>query len=67
MSKKKKPNILKSKILKSLAYTNKLTSYQKFASRVGYMGSGFFNCSTINNRPIFICDRVLFRYSTNLI
>ena len=41
MSKKKKPNVLKSKILKSLAYTNKLTSYQKFASRVGYMGSGF--------------------------
>jgi len=29
------------KILKKLQYTNKLTSYQKFASRVGYMGSGF--------------------------
>ncbi len=29
------------KILKKLRYTNKLTSYQKFASRVGYMGSGF--------------------------
>ena len=41
MSKKKKPNTLKSKLLKLLAYTNKLTSYQKFASRVGYMGSGF--------------------------
>ena len=41
MSKKKPPNILKSKLLKLLAYTNKLTSYQKFASRVGYMGSGF--------------------------
>ena len=41
MSKKKKLNILKSKLLKLLAYTNKLTSYQKFASRVGYMGSGF--------------------------
>jgi hypothetical protein len=41
MSKKKPPNKLKSKLLKLLAYTNKLTSYQKFASRVGYMGSGF--------------------------
>ena len=29
------------RILKKLRYTNKLTSYQKFASRVGYMGSGF--------------------------
>tara|TARA_R110000764_G_scaffold28398_5_gene66814 strand:- start:4677 stop:4922 length:246 start_codon:yes stop_codon:yes gene_type:complete len=29
------------KILKKLRYTNKLTSYQKVASRVGYMGSGF--------------------------
>ena len=28
-------------ILRKLAYTNKLTPYQKFASRVGYMGSGF--------------------------
>jgi hypothetical protein len=27
--------------LKKLAYTNRLTSYQKVASRVGYMGSGF--------------------------
>jgi hypothetical protein len=41
MSKKKPPNKLKSKLLKLLVYTNKLTSYQKFASRVGYMGSGF--------------------------
>tara|TARA_R110002049_G_scaffold48349_1_gene139325 strand:- start:63 stop:314 length:252 start_codon:yes stop_codon:yes gene_type:complete len=29
------------KLLKLLAYTNKLTSYQKVASRVGYMGAGF--------------------------
>ena len=41
MSKKKITKTLKYKILKLLAYTNKLTSYQKFASRVGYMGSGF--------------------------
>ncbi len=31
----------KRKLLKLLAYTNKLTSYQKFASRIGYMGAGF--------------------------
>ena len=29
------------KILKLLAYTNKLTSYQKFASRIGYFGAAF--------------------------
>lgn len=28
-------------LLRKLAYVNKLTPYQKFASRVGYMGSGF--------------------------
>ncbi len=28
-------------MLKMLAYTNKLTSYQKFASRVGYFGAAF--------------------------
>jgi|TARA_Y100000289_G_scaffold45519_1_gene45556 hypothetical protein len=33
--------VTKRKLLKLLAYTNKLTSYQKFASRVGYMGAGF--------------------------
>ncbi len=33
--------MVKRKILKLLAYTHKLTSYQKFASRVGYMGAGF--------------------------
>ncbi len=41
MGKKKITKTLKYKILKILAYTNKLTSYQKIASRVGYMGSGF--------------------------
>ena len=29
------------KLLKILAYTNKLTSYQKFASRIGYFGAAF--------------------------
>jgi|TARA_B110000196_G_C21078004_1_gene630969 hypothetical protein len=28
-------------LLRQLAYTNKLTPYQKYASRIGYMGSGF--------------------------
>ena len=32
---------LQNKILKYLSYTHKLTSYQKFASRLGYMGAGF--------------------------
>ena len=31
----------KYRLIKFLRYTNKLTSYQKFASRVGYMGAGF--------------------------
>tara|TARA_B100000579_G_scaffold156656_1_gene127469 strand:- start:1456 stop:1713 length:258 start_codon:yes stop_codon:yes gene_type:complete len=33
--------MVKKKILKLLTYTNKLTSYQKFASRIGYMGAAF--------------------------
>ena len=33
--------MVKRKLLKLLAYTNKLTSYQKFASRIGYMGAAF--------------------------
>ena len=33
--------VTKRKLLKLLAYTNKLTSYQKLASRIGYMGAGF--------------------------
>lgn len=32
---------LRYRLIKFLRYTNKLTSYQKFASRVGYMGAGF--------------------------
>ena len=31
----------KARLLKFLRYTNKLTAYQKFASRIGYMGAGF--------------------------
>ena len=33
--------VTKRKLLKMLAYTNKLTSYQKFASRIGYFGAAF--------------------------
>jgi hypothetical protein len=36
-----KTSISKRKILKFLAYTNRLTSYQKVASRVGYAGAAF--------------------------
>tara|TARA_R110002153_G_scaffold256276_1_gene415167 strand:- start:43 stop:297 length:255 start_codon:yes stop_codon:yes gene_type:complete len=32
---------LQNRIIKYLSYTHKLTSYQKFASRLGYMGAGF--------------------------
>ena len=39
------------KILKALQYTNKLTSYQKFASRVGYMGSGFLIAAQWTIKP----------------
>ena len=47
-------------MLKLLAYTNKLTSYQKFASRVGYMGAAFLMAGQWTLEPIlfiigFIC------------
>ena len=52
--------VRKRKILKFLAYTNKLTSYQKFASRVGYMGAAFLMAGQWTLEPIlfiigFIC------------
>ena len=52
--------MVRRKILKLLAYTNKLTSYQKFASRVGYMGAGFLMAGQWTLEPIlfiigFIC------------
>ena len=52
--------MVKRKILKLLAYTNKLTSYQKFASRVGYMGAAFLMAGQWTLEPIlfiigFIC------------
>ena len=47
-------------LLRKLAYTNKLTPYQKFASRVGYMGAGFVIAGQWTINPIlfiigFIC------------
>ena len=52
--------MVKRKILRLLAYTNKLTSYQKFASRVGYMGAAFLMAGQWTLEPIlfiigFIC------------
>ena len=52
--------MVKRKILKLLTYTNKLTSYQKFASRVGYMGAAFLMAGQWTLEPIlfiigFIC------------
>ncbi len=36
-----KKKTFKYKMLKLLAYTNKLTPYQKVASRIGYFGAAF--------------------------
>ena len=48
------------RILKLLAYTNKLTSYQKVASRIGYMGAGFLIAAQWTIEPVlyilgFVC------------
>ena len=47
-------------MIKFLKYTNKLTSYQKFASRIGYMGAAFLMAGQWTLEPIlfiigFIC------------
>jgi hypothetical protein len=52
--------VTKRKLLKLLAYTNKLTSYQKVASRIGYMGAGFLIAAQWTLEPLlyiigFIC------------
>tara|TARA_R100001463_G_scaffold43728_1_gene91176 strand:- start:376 stop:627 length:252 start_codon:yes stop_codon:yes gene_type:complete len=52
--------VAKRKLLRLLAYTNKLTSYQKFASRVGYAGAAFLMAGQWTLEPIlfiigFIC------------
>ena len=53
----------KYRLIKFLRYTNKLTSYQKFASRVGYMGAGFLIAAQWTIEPVlyimgFICVMV---------
>ena len=45
--------VTKRKLLRLLSYTNKLTSYQKFASRVGYMGTGFVIAGQWTVEPLF--------------
>jgi len=47
-------------MLKYFKYTNKLTGYQKFASRVGYMGAAFLMAGQWTLEPIlfiigFVC------------
>jgi hypothetical protein len=36
-----------------MRYTNKLTSYQKLASRIGYMGAGFVIAGQWTIEPMF--------------
>jgi len=36
-----------------MRYTNKLTSYQKVASRIGYMGAGFVIAGQWTIEPVF--------------
>ena len=55
-----KISITKRRLLRLLAYTNKLTSYQKFASRIGYMGAGFLIAAQWTFEPMlyiigFVC------------
>ena len=41
------------RLIRLLRYTNRLTSYQKFASRVGYMGAGFLIAAQWTVEPLF--------------
>ena len=43
----------KYRLIKTLRYTNKLTAYQKVASRIGYMGAGFVIAGLWTIEPIF--------------
>ena len=43
----------KYRLIKTLRYTNKLTAYQKVASRIGYMGAGFVIAGQWTIEPIF--------------
>ena len=42
-----------SKLLKYLQYTHKLSAYQKFASRIGYMGTGFLITAQWTIEPVY--------------
>jgi len=43
---------IKYRIIKFLRYTNKLTAYQKVASRIGYMGAGFLIAAQWTIEPV---------------
>jgi hypothetical protein len=57
----------KARLLKFLRYTNKLTAYQKFASRVGYMGAGFLIAAQWTIEPYTLYNRIYLRYGSNII
>ena len=40
------------RLIKFMRYTNKLTAYQKVASRIGYMGAGFLIAAQWTIEPI---------------
>ena len=54
MSKKKNNNEFSWKryIYKQLVYRRRLTPYEKFASRIGYMGSGFLIAAQWTIEPV---------------
>ena len=54
-------------MIKFLKYTNKLTSYQKFASRVGYMGAAFLMAGQWTLEPILFYNRFYMCYCTSII
>ena len=56
----------KQRILRRMAYTTKLSPYQKVASRVGYMGSGFLIAAQWTSRSKAIHIRVHSGYDTNI-
>ena len=41
------------RLIKFMRYANKLTSYQKLASRIGYMGAGFVIAGQWTIEPVF--------------
>ena len=41
------------RLIKLLRYTNRLTAWQKVASRIGYMGAGFVIAGQWTVEPVF--------------